>query len=388
MRIGLVSAEFPPAVGGVGDHTARLALELARAGHVAEVVTSQSPSQPDSADVRVLRIVHRWDAWIWWQLPRLARHRRWDVLHIQYQPAAYGLHGAINVLPWFVWGPSPAVVTTFHDLRFPYLFPKAGPLRTAAVAALAKGSDATIAASDDDLPQLQRWRAGRPVDTTQHVPLGDQLDAAPPPDYSRESWRAKLGLSEDAPLIAYFGLINESKGVIDLVEALARLPGVRLVMIGEALGTSDATNRAYLTAVDARAAELDVGARIHWTGYVSPAELAGWLDAADLVALPYVDGASLRRTSLIAAWRRGKLVVTTAPRTPSGWSEAAGDVAVFVPPRDPTALADALSAALSDPGQRARFGAAGARFAERFSWRSVIEQTVAVYGAALSARRA
>ena len=171
----MVSAEFPPAIGGVGDHTARLAVELARAGHELEVVTSEAPSRPNLAGVEVLRVVRRWDSRIWWQLPRLAHHRQWDVLHIQYQPAAYGLRGAINFLPWLIFGQRPAVVTTFHDLRFPYLFPKAGPLRTAAVAALARGSDAAIAVADEDLPQLLRWRSGRPEDATRHVPLGDQL---------------------------------------------------------------------------------------------------------------------------------------------------------------------------------------------------------------------
>ena len=286
MRIGLVSAEFPPAVGGVGDHTARLAQELTHAGQDVDVLTSAAPSSPALEGATILRAVRAWDARIWWQVPRIARRRGWDVLHIQYQPAAYALNGAINALPWFMRGERPAVVTTFHDLRFPYLFPKAGPLRTAAVAALAKSSVAVIAVSDDDLPQLIRWRTGKPPETTRHVPLGDQLDAPPPEGFDAQAWRARLGLTRDTPLIAHFGLINASKGVLELVDALAPIDGAHLVMIGEPLGSSDATNRAYLERVRARIAERHLEGRVHWTGRVTSSELAGWLAAADVVALP------------------------------------------------------------------------------------------------------
>ncbi|HVG98087.1 MAG TPA: glycogen/starch synthase, partial [Chloroflexota bacterium] len=40
MRVGIVSGEYPPDVGGVGDQAARLAAELASGGHDVQVVTS------------------------------------------------------------------------------------------------------------------------------------------------------------------------------------------------------------------------------------------------------------------------------------------------------------------------------------------------------------
>lgn len=387
MRIGVVSGEFPPAVGGVGDHTARLGLELSGAGHTVEVLTSASPSAPPDRQVAVLRLVARWDWRILLQVPRIARQRRWDVLHIQYQPAMYGLHGAINLLPWVLRGRLPAVVTTFHDLRFPYLFPKAGGLRTMFVAALAKGSDGVIAVSDGDLPALLTWRRRSERSSTQHIPLGDQLDASPPSDLARAAWRGRLGLPATAPLVAYFGLMNESKGVIDLIDALAQTDGVCLVIVGEALGASDATNRRYLAAVRDRITALKLADRVAWTGYVAASDVAGWLDIADLVALPFADGASLRRTSLIAAWRRGRPVVTTTPAAESPALDAARDAAAYVPPRDPEALARAIEALVRDPTLRTRLGAAGARYAERFSWPSVVQRTLEVYDAALNARR-
>jgi polysaccharide biosynthesis protein PslF len=131
--------------------------------------------------------------------------------------------------------------------------------------------------------------------------------------------------------------------------------------------------------------ELSLVDRIHWTGYVAPAELAGWLETASLVALPYADGASLRRTSLITAWRRRRPVVTTVPALDVTWRQA--EVAAFVPPQDSPALANAIRSLLSDPDRSARVAAAGAQFAQRFAWSAVVRETGAVYEAALRQRR-
>jgi len=390
LRVGVVSAEYPPAIGGVGDHAARLARELASAGHTVEVLTSRAPVVPSDASqpVEVLRVIKRWDWRILWQIPRIARERDWDLLHIQYQPAAYRLHGAINLLPLGMRVRQTAVVTTFHDLRFPYLFPKAGRLRRGAVALLAKASDAAIAVDEADAETLARWRSSRGPATTQHVPLGDQLDADPPAGFVAEEWRARLDLAPDHPVIAHVGLVNRSKGVLDLVEALAQLPEAHLLMIGEKLGASDTTNAAYLGEVNARVGALGVAARMHWTGFVEPPELAAWLGIADVVALPFLDGASLRRTSLITAWRRGVPVVTTEPGGAAGWRSTppGGTAASFVSPRDPIALAAALRGVLSSPGQRKVLTHSAREFAQRFSWPAVTRGVEAVYRAAISAR--
>ena len=82
----------------------------------------------------------RWDWRILFTLPRVAIRQAWDVVHIHYQPGAFGLHGAICLLPRFIrrYPTPPAIVTTFHDLQVPYLFPKAGGLRRRIVQDMAR----------------------------------------------------------------------------------------------------------------------------------------------------------------------------------------------------------------------------------------------------------
>jgi starch synthase len=65
-----------------------------------------------------------------------------------------------------------------------------------------------------------------------------------------------------------------------------------------------------------------------------------------------------------------------------------GVTGLLVPPREPRALAAALTAVLGDPGRARAMGLAGrARVEEQFSWTSVAARTEALYGDAIEAFR-
>src|SRR5437867_12589279 len=121
----MITGEYPPAVGGVADYTVRLAGALRGQGlHVAVVTTRRGNAEADDAvAVRGRTGVA--------ELARYLSRMRPDVIHLQYQTAAYGMSPAINALPLLLRARGVRVhfITTFHDLRAPYLFPKAGPLR-------------------------------------------------------------------------------------------------------------------------------------------------------------------------------------------------------------------------------------------------------------------
>ncbi len=156
MRIGLVTGEFPPDEGGVGDFTLRLAEALAALGHDVHVITG--PLRKTEYAIRhtpftVHRAVSSWRWGCWRAVLRVAREQRLDVLNLQYQAAAYGMHPAVHFLPRR--SARPPVVVTFHDLRVPYLFPKAGPLRWQAVRLLARRADGVIVTNREDYLRLE-----------------------------------------------------------------------------------------------------------------------------------------------------------------------------------------------------------------------------------------
>ncbi|MAG35246.1 MAG: glycosyl transferase family 1, partial [Dehalococcoidia bacterium] len=153
VRVGVVTGEYPPLRGGIADYTQRLVGALGDLDVVPSVLTSKRAAT-ERQDPWVLPHVQQWDWSVWRLAARWAHRRRWDLVHIQYQPAAYELSASIAILPWALHRAIPhlKVVTTFHDLRVPYLFPKAGPLRELMVRLLAYQSDAIIAVAPEDIP--------------------------------------------------------------------------------------------------------------------------------------------------------------------------------------------------------------------------------------------
>ncbi len=176
MRILFVTGEYPAMQGGVGDYTRRLGQALGQLGADVHVLTHADAGgdhlrAPSAAYEPTVHAVMTSTGWaLWGYTLHAIRELQPDIVHIQYQSAAYGLRAAVNLLPWRragcaggrqgtaaarAFGAPPCTLTTFHDLRFPYLFPKAGPLRHQAVLALARHSDANVVTNPADWVRLQ-----------------------------------------------------------------------------------------------------------------------------------------------------------------------------------------------------------------------------------------
>jgi glycosyltransferase involved in cell wall biosynthesis len=380
MRVCLVTAEYPPQQGGVGDYTRELAAALRRQGADAFVVTGGAPVAGDAAGpVPVERCIRGWGWRAWWDLDRALRRLAPQVANVQYQAAAYGQHPAINLWPRRAGRRWPIVVT-FHDLRVPYLFPKAGRLRFRAVLEMARSARRAIVTNIEDQAVLAPLLAQPPA----LIPIGSNIHPAPPPGFDREGWRRKAGAAEGETVLAYFGFLNESKGGEELVRTLAGLRqrglAVSLWMIGGQVGASDPTNQAYLARVRQLIGELGVEPWVRWTGFVSPAEVSAYLLSADLCVLPYRDGVSFRRGSLMAALAHGLPVVSTVPRLLPPEIQDGQNMAL-VPPGDAEALAGRIAALIGDPAARARLGEGARGLARRFEWDGIARRTLEVYDA-------
>ena len=374
-----MTAEYPPQEGGVGDYTRELAAALRRLGVDAIVLTGASAVTTKADEVPVERRIQGWGWRVWGELNGALAALRPDLIHIQYQAAAYGLHPAINL--WPRWsGRRGRVVVTFHDLRVPYLFPKAGRLRFRCLVELARAAARAIVTNEEDEAALAPYLTRPP----ERIPIGSNIHPRPPAGYQRSAWRARAGLAEGETMLAYFGFLNESKGGQELVEALSALCrrglAVSLWMIGGQVGASDPTNREYLARVRARIAGLGLESRVHWTGYVDASGVSAALLAADLVVLPYRDGVSFRRGSLMAALAHGCPVVSTHPRRALP-QVVDGENMALVPPGDAGALAARLAALIADPAARERLGEGARALSALFDWDRIAARTLEVYRA-------
>ncbi len=374
MRIGLVTGEFPPDQGGVGDFTLRLGEALTTLGHEVHVLTDTRNAQYAVAfSLIVHRVILDWGWGCWRRVLGLARELSLDLLDVQYQAAAYGMHPAINFLPRRRERP---VVVTFHDLKVPYLFPKAGPLRWQVVRMLARRADGVIVTNQEDFLRLEEEV---PLDRLALIPIGSNIPPAPPPTYDRSAERARWEVGPDDLLLGYFGFLNESKGGEELVQALARLVergmSAHLLMIGGRVGSSDPTNRAYAERVERLIGELGLDGRVHWTGYTHPEAVSAGLLATDVCVLPYRDGVSFRRGTLHACLAHGRPVVTTRPAVELP-EVRDGENMLLVGPRDPDGLAEAVMRLAADPALRARLGEGAAVLAAEFAWERIGRKTV------------
>ncbi len=364
-------------VGGMGGYTKELAKALANFGHRVSVLTSVL-GQEGGESFALYPRVSKWDFSSWKAILTLINEIEPQILHLQYQAAAYGMHPAINLLPWRfrLIRHRPLLFVTFHDLRVPYLFPKAGPVRRGAIAALAKGCDGVIVTNVQDEAEARGYGLEPYL-----IPIGSNISPRLPPGYDREKWRAPWGV-KDKTLLSYFGLLHESKGVEVLFRALARLleggERVKLLMVGGKIGASDPTTTDYARRMEVLWRELGLADQLLWTGYVEDEEVSANLLASDICVLPYKDGVSLRRGSLMAALAHGLPIISTRPSIEVK-ELMDGENIVLVSPDDVEALVAKIQELAASEGLRRRLGRGAKRLSEAFSWERIAEETVALY---------
>ena len=377
MRIGLISGEYPPMQGGVGDFTRMLGRTFVAAGHQVCVLTGRAGTGVDGDGIAVTASVDNWNRALPGAVRQWATANALDVIDLQYQTAAYNMAGMIHLLPRLM-GKTPFAVT-FHDLRFPYLFPKAGPLRDRAVLALARSADAAIVTNHEDEERLVRAGGVRRLC---RIPIGSNIAGDLPAHFDRTGWRDRIGVGPDDLLIGFFGFLNRSKGIEPLLDALAQLRSTgmaaRLLMIGGRTGDSDPTNAAYAHHVDAEIERLGLTDQVLWTGYVEGDEVSAFLSCLDVCALPFEDGASFRRSSFLTAIAHGCPIVTTRGFRPPPELVHRQNV-FFVPPGDVRMLAAALRTVAAEDRLRARLGSGAAMLHTMFAWERIADQTLALF---------
>ncbi len=382
-KVLFVTGEYPPMVGGVGRFTAELASALQMQGAQVAVLTDEQVKETAETDaVPILPARRSWGWRILSDIPVCARAAGAEWVHVQFQTAAYRMHPAINALPYFLRRQGLRSAWTYHDLRVPYLFPKAGGrLRNWVTRLPLRAADAVVVTNQSDWEsvrgQILRGQLHR-------IPIGSDIESRQFSAEERSRRRAARGYGSEQLVLGYFGFLNASKGGLTLIETLATLAGdgqdVHLLMIGERVGASDETNFRYLQRVEAAISEHGLDSRVQWTGHQSDAEVAADLSAIDVLVMPYEDGMSMRRSTLTAALANGCAIVTTHPQDPTPELRADSDL-VLVPPRDPAAAAEAVRRIAQDPRLAENLQANARQAARQFSWEVIAARHLEMYNA-------
>jgi glycosyltransferase involved in cell wall biosynthesis len=208
------------------------------------------------------------------------------------------------------------------------------------------------------------------------IPIGEYDLFTPPHPVSMTEARQALALSNDRPLILFFGALRRYKGLHTLLEALVHvrhsIPNAQLVVAGAPLKDVDVSDLYN----EANALGIDDGVIWH-IEYVPNEKVHLYFRACDVVALPYLKGYD--SAVLKIAQTLGLPVVVTDT---GGLSAAVdgGRAGVVVPPDNPKALAEGLISLLFDPAKATQLAKCGQELAHSvFSWATVAGQTERLY---------
>ena len=372
MRIGFITGEYTPLRGGLADFTHILGENLIAQGHKVFIL-SDNRTQTQNDNLPVTNTINKW------RPPALPIIRQWvddntlDVVNLQYQTAAFNMSPFIHFLPDVLNIP---FVTTFHDLRVPYLFPKAGFLRDWIVTHLASTSSGAIVTNAADYEQLKT------LDNLELIRLGSNIALQLPEDYDRQQTRQSEGIADDVFLLGFFGLMNKTKGLDTLLDALRQVisEGVKakLLIIGGDTGTADPTNAAYQQEIQRKIIDLSLGEHIMRTGYIRNADVSGYSKACDAIVLPFRDGVSYRRSSLMTMINHELPIITTTPQIPDKGLD--DEYFLLVEPDNADALARAIHTLYQSPDTRQQLEQQVSQLKTEFAWDTIAQQTASFFG--------
>jgi glycosyltransferase involved in cell wall biosynthesis len=369
----LITGEYPPQPGGVGDYTEQLARALAAEGCEVHV---WAPS-PQGADVERLHVhavggfgragLARLDAGLdAFPAPR--------TLLVQYAPQAFGARG-MNVafcrrmLRRARWKDEVRVM--FHEPFYP--FGLARPWRNLLAAANRVMAMLLLRAARRAYVSTPAWEALlRPwalpgLGPMRWLPIPSTIPAVDDPE-GVAVLRARLrGGEPEHHIVGHFGTYG---GMIAPLLEPALLAVLAPPSRSVALLLGDG-GPAFARRLEE--AEPELRGRLVAPGRLPAEDVSRHLQACDVAVQPYPDGASARRTSLMAALANGVPTVTTVGRfTEPVWRD--GPLPLVPAGEDGSALAVEVLDLLDDAPRRRRVGSEARAFYDRhFSMRRTLE---------------
>jgi len=365
----ILTGEYPPAAGGVGDYTALLANALSEAGDSVDVWVGTPTPSTASGSCRVHPLPD-----LFGPRSRSLLDRAWSaapgIVLLQYVPNAIGRRGMnVAFCRWLLaqrrHGQDVRVM--FHEPYF--YFTARRPWRNAAAVIQRVMALLLVRAAVQRYYSSANWHAYLgpygAANTGIVLPIPSTIPSNAPAVRAGEL-RARFSPSGSG-VVGHFGTFGDHVGdeLREILPALLRQDSdVRVVLIGR---NSDRFRQELAQRLPGAAA------RVHATGEMAASDVAAALSACDVLLQPYPDGVTTRRTSVMAGLRNGVATITTeGALTEAVWRQT-GAVAL-APCGHTDGVVSQVLRLLADPGERMSQAARGRdAYVRDFS----IEQTVA-----------
>ncbi|MES9878863.1 MAG: glycosyltransferase family 4 protein [Candidatus Sedimenticola sp. 1PA] len=365
MRIGLISADFAPNVGGVAAHVVELGKALALAGHEVHVITlplgemRQKHATWEGMQVHRPAIpkgkpIYSWLLGRW--LRKFLKATPLDILHV------HGLRPLEATR-----GLNTPVVFTNHTSGFLRRIEK-GERELLKMASRLQHVKHVLAPSDQLCEATRTTGYAGPVD---FIPNGVDIERFQPrPSMLREKW----SVSEKEIVVLLARRLVDKNGVVIFAEATSALKDlpVKIVFAG------DGPERDRVTAI---LKENGMHDKALFLGNVPNPQMPEIYNAADISVLPsYMEATSI--TGLESMACGVPLVGTNVGGIPVLIDE--GKTGFIVPPGNPEELGRQMHTLAQDPQLRRSMGAQARKKAStEFSWEKIAVRTVEIYTACL-----
>ncbi|MCA9053491.1 MAG: glycosyltransferase family 4 protein [Planctomycetaceae bacterium] len=361
MRIGLVTADFWPNVGGVAAHAVELGRALVQLGHEVHALTRPLGTETSPRSELYGMQVHRPDLTRLRPFSHWALHR-WLASFLQSTPLdLLHVHG-LRPLP-ATKGLDVPVVFTNHTSGFLQRLERGDRARKR-VARWIDSADLVLAPSEQLVEATLSLSVSCPV---RYVPNGVDPQRFTP---GQSSVRTRLGIGDDETVVLLARRLVAKNGVKVFAEAAREFvrPGVRIVFAGDGPERKEVESILRRDGVHNSALFL---------GNVLNTEMPDIYRAADMSVLPsFLEATSI--TGLESMATGLPLVGTRVGGIPALIAD--GETGLLVDPGKPSQLAAAIRRLCDDQTMRRAFGAAGReRVLREFSWLVVAATTAGFY---------
>lgn len=379
-RIVFLTGAFPRLRCGVGDYTYRLVQALSVHNPNIHVLTVQDSAVVTTEEIQDAFQVHSViPSWSVSNLPVVTRYIEQiepDIVHIQY-PSTFGKANrtiTANVLGIVARRASHKrvkILTTLHEFGERRLQWRLRALVNVFT------SNAIICINRFDVPLITRLTfRKKPV---VHIPLASAIPFVSITQDQRQNTRRSLRITDLDIVLAHFGFVTVFKGFEVLLEAIRRLKEegfpVKLLIVTH---LNRERNDYHCQMIDL-IQDLDIqDVCLLGEKHYSEEEISTYLQAADLAVLPYPEGASDRRSSLLTVLQHRLPVITTmGPNVPPDFED--GKNMVLLPPDNPDAVVSAIEKLVRELNSMKHLADEAGKLARMFSWNEIAQQTAQLY---------
>lgn len=302
LKICFIVGNLPPVKCGIGDYTYRLLEELEKDDNLELSVITSSYSYHKFSKIKLYNLIDVWNFSAWKIIKNLIKKISPDIIHYQHPSKLYKKYLFQFYLPYLAKKNFRKIkfLTTIHEFTESPFYAKLW------LKLLLKLNNYIIFTNLHDFKHAIKVANIK----SKIIPIGSNIKPNKFDANLLKQEKRKI-LKDNELLLGYFGTINRDKGLDILIKALNFLKNeqktkIKLCIIGE-LSNEIRYHRYIKNLINKYNLKNDV----YLTGYLKNDEISKWFNLFDICVLPFKQGASLRRGSLITALVHNIPVITT-----------------------------------------------------------------------------